>query len=150
MLRSALSRGHGSTIWVTLSEAIALPPLSEMVSRRSRYSEQPASAVSSAASASPRSVLLDGRIGYSPEIEHVPGEWTIAGGGNTGRGGCESERLRPRDFVLAQQEEVRIIGWQRIVGRRLDHVAWPRRTDQMRRDDDDKVGLVLLVGLAGE
>src|ERR1017187_2413550 len=121
MFLSALARGQGSTIWVTLSVATESPPPSKMVSRRSRYSEQPASAASSAASASVRSMLLDGRIGIPlRQIEHVPGERAAAGVGEAGRGG------------------------------RPDHVTRARRTHEMRRDDDDKIGLVLLIGFAGE
>src|SRR6185437_1435750 len=151
MLRSALSRGHGSTIWVASLVATELPPPRRMVSRRSRYSEQPASAVSEAASASVRSVLMDGRIGYSPwKIEHMPGERTVAGGGELGRDGRECESLLPRDLGLAEEEEVRIVGRQRIVGGRADNVARPHRAHQMRRDDDGEVGMVLLIGLAGE
>src|ERR1035441_4913679 len=151
MFLLALARGQGSTIWVTLSVATESPPPSKMVSRRSRYSEQPASAASSAASASVRSMLLDGRIGsLLRQIEHVPGERTAAGVGEAGRGGRECDRLRPRDLGLAEQEEVRIVRRQRVVGRCPDHVTRARRTHEMRRDDDDKIGLVLLIGFAGE
>src|SRR5450755_947568 len=110
MFLSALARGQGSTIWVTLLVATESPPPSEMVSRRSRYSEQPASAASSAASANVRKILLDGRIGsLLRQIEHVPGERTAAGIGKAGRDGRERDRLRPRDFGLAEQEEVHVV-----------------------------------------
>src|ERR1039458_5595683 len=105
MFLSALARGQGSTIWVTLSVATESPPPSEMVSRRSRYSEQPASAAISAASASVRSMLLDGRIGFPlRQIEHVPGERAVTGGGDAGRDGRECERLRSGELGLAEQE----------------------------------------------
>ncbi len=55
-----------------------------------------------------------------------------------------------RDFRLAEQEEVLVVRRQRVVGRRPDHVARPRRTHQMRRHDDDEIGLVLLIGLRRE
>src|SRR6202142_330272 len=111
MFLSALARGQGSTIWVTLLVATASPPPSEMVLRRSRYSEQPASAASSAASASVRKILLDGRIGIPlRQIEHVPGERAAAGIGEAGRDGPERDRLRRRELGLAEQEEVRVAG----------------------------------------
>src|ERR1039458_8213392 len=122
-----------------------------MVSRRSRYSEQPASVASTAASAAKRMTLLDDRIGYPlRHIEHVPGEWPVACGGNTSGGGRERARLFPRDLGLAEQEEIRVVWRQRVVSRRLDHVARARRTHEMRRDDDGEIGLVLLIGLTGE
>src|SRR5665213_938468 len=75
ILRLAESRGHGSTICVTWSVATALPALSETASRRSRYSEQPASnAASAAPSARVRSALIDGNIGPPRHVEHMPGE----------------------------------------------------------------------------
>src|SRR5271169_4758128 len=99
MLRLALSRGQGSTMWVTLSLATASPALSAMLSRRSTYSEQPASAASTAAIESLRMALLDGRIGYPPwQIEHVPGERPVAGGGDAGGDRRERARLFPRNF----------------------------------------------------
>ena len=67
-----------------------------------------------------------------------------------GRGGRERGRLRARDLGLAEQEEVGIVGRQRVVGRRLIDVARPRRTHQMRRHDNGEIGLVLLVGLRRE
>src|SRR5450759_3861242 len=113
MFLSALARGQGSTIWVTLLVPTVSPPPREIVSRRSGYSEQPASAASSAASASVRSMLLDGRIGIPlRKIEHVPSERAAAGVGEAGRGGRELDRLRPRDLGLAEQKEVHIVGRQ--------------------------------------
>src|SRR5664280_2181687 len=83
MSRLALSRGHGSTMWVTSFVATELPPLSAMVSRRSRYSEQPASVANKTASASLAATLLNGCIGTpSWHVEHVAGERLIAGGGD--------------------------------------------------------------------
>src|SRR6202142_329137 len=145
MFLSALARGQGSTIWVTLLVATASPPPSEMVLRRSRYSEQPASAASSTASASVRKILLDGRIEIPlRQIEHVPGERAAAGVGNARRDRRECDRLRPRELRLAEQEEVHIVGRQRVVGRRLDDVAWPRWPHEARRHDNGEIGLVLL------
>src|ERR1700690_1136179 len=142
MFLSALARGQGSTIWVTLLVATASPPPSEMVLRRSRYSEQPASAASSAASASVRKILLDGRIGIPlRQIEHVPGERAAAGVGEAGRGGRERDRLRSCELGFAEQKEVRIVRWQRVIGRRLDDVARPRRSHQVRRYDDGEICL---------
>ncbi len=58
--------------------------------------------------------------------------------------------LRARYLHLADQEEVGVVGRQRAVERRLDHVARRRRPHEMRRDDDGEIGLVLLVGLRRE
>src|SRR5512135_467664 len=83
MFFCALSTGQGSTICVTLLVATASPPCSEMVSRRSRYSEQPPSAASTRPSASARPDLLNGRIGTPPwHIDHVPGERLLLGDGD--------------------------------------------------------------------
>src|SRR5471032_45422 len=118
MSRLALSRGHGSTIWVTLSLATALPPLSAMLSRRSRYSEQPASVANTAASASVTLNLLNGRIGNPLwHIEHVPGERLIASSGDALHGWRKRARLFPRHLHLAHQEEIRVVRRQRVVGR---------------------------------
>src|SRR4029077_17332731 len=96
MLWSALAGGHGSTIWVTMLVATALPPDRAMVSRRSRYSEQPPSTTRRAASANVRSALLNGRIGLSlRQIKHVPGKRLVAGDSETGRGRCRLGSLLP-------------------------------------------------------
>src|SRR5262245_49938196 len=85
MLRLALSRGQGSTIWVTTSVATAFPPESAIVSRRSRYSEQPPSITKRAPRASVRSALLNGRIGFPlRQIKHVPDK-RFAVGNDDGR-----------------------------------------------------------------
>src|SRR5882724_3812761 len=59
-------------------------------------------------------------------------------------------RLRWRDLVLAHQKEIDVVCRQGVVERRLDRIARTRRPHQARRDDDGKVGLVLLVLLARE
>src|SRR5512132_3289355 len=108
-----------------------------MVSRRSRYSEQPPSVASTAASKSVRMALLDGRIGYPlRHIKHVPGKRPATGGGKAGRGGRQCAHLFPRDLGLAEQEEIRVVRRQRIIGRRFDDVTRPRRTHEVRRNDD--------------
>src|SRR5262245_3764359 len=151
MLRLALSRGQGSTIWVTTSVATAFPPESAIVSRRSRYSEQPPSITKRAPRASVRSALLNGRIGFPlRQIKHVPDK-RFAVGNDDGRIQKRGlTRLLPGDLGLSHQEEVDVIRRQGVVGRRLDLITRPRRTHEMRRDNDGEVGFVLLVGLAGE
>src|SRR6476660_9769320 len=121
MLRSALSRGQGSTICVIILVATALPPDLAMVSRRSRYSEQPPSTARKAPSARLRRTLLNDRIGAPlRQIKHVSGKWPVAGNRDTSCGRCELACQLPRDFGLAQQEEIDVVRRQRIVGRRLD------------------------------
>src|SRR5262245_39873368 len=56
--------------------------------------------------------------------------------------------LSPRDFRLAEQKEVDVVGRQRIIERRSDDVAWPGRLHNVRRYDDDEIGFILLIGLA--
>src|SRR5262245_2621179 len=73
MLRLALASGQGSTIWVTTLVATALPPERAIVSRRSRYSEQPPSMAMRAPRANVRRGLLNRRIGFSlRHVKHVP------------------------------------------------------------------------------
>src|SRR5215831_17239685 len=106
MFLSALARGQGSTIWLISLVATALPPLSAIVSRRSRYSEQPASAVSSAASANARNRLLDGRIVVSfGQIEHMTGERTVAGRSDAVKDRSQRHRLLAGELGFAEQEE---------------------------------------------
>ena len=52
--------------------------------------------------------------------------------------------------VLPSRKKSTSLGGKRVVGRRLDQVARPRRPHQMRRHDDGEIGLVVLVGLRGE
>src|SRR6185369_17402912 len=112
--RLALAGGQGSTICTILLVAMALPPVSATSSRRSRYSEQPASVVSSAAMASAR-MLLDGRIGDPPrQIEHVSGERPRPGSRDARDSRRHSGRLRPRDFGLAEQEHIGVVGRQAV------------------------------------
>src|SRR6185312_13812909 len=151
MFLLALSRGHGSTIMVTSLVANALPPLSEMVSRRSRYSEQPASSTPSAASAS--AGLMDRGIGNPyrfGQIEHVPGVRLLLGFGEARALGRQLLGLLVGQFGLAQQEEVDVVRRDRVVARDLELVARARGTHDVRRLDDRQIGLVLLVGLRGE
>src|SRR5438105_1648371 len=102
MLRLALSRGHGSTIWVTASVAIALPPDRAIVSRRSIYSEHPPSTAKKAPSATLRRALLNGRIGFPlRQIEHVSGKRPVAGDSNACCAWRELARLFARDFGLS-------------------------------------------------
>src|SRR5579885_3707280 len=152
MFLLALSRGQGSTIWVTIFVADALPPFSVIVSRWSRYSEQPAS---TPASASPNeiAVLMDGRIGNPHrfgQIEDVTGERLLLRFRDLLELGRQCLRFRTREFGLPQKEEVDIVGRQRVVGRRLYHVARSRGANDMRREDDRKVGLILLIGFRGK
>src|SRR5476649_945673 len=103
-------------MWVTSLLATELPPCKAMLSRRSRYSEQPPSVANSTASASVPASLLNGCIGDSPwHIEHVSGERLLAGGGDAGHQGREGAGLRLRHFHLAHQEEVGVVGRQRVV-----------------------------------
>src|SRR5687768_467133 len=56
----------------------------------------------------------------------------------------------PGNFRLAQQEEIYVVGGQRVIQRRLDSIAGTYRANDARRHDDRKVGFVLLVGCAAE
>src|SRR5262245_7581758 len=151
MLRFALSSGHGSTMWVTMLVATALPPERAIVSRRSRYSEQPPSTAIRAPSANACSDLLNRRIGFPlRQIKHVPHERLAIGNCDSLSEGRELACLLPRKLGLSEQEEVDVVWRQGVVGRRLDFIARTRRTHEMRRDDDGEVGFVLLVGLAGK
>src|SRR5215470_9491972 len=47
-------------------------------------------------------------------------------------------------FRLSHQEEVGVIAGQPLVERRRQTLARSRRLDEMRRDDDDQIGLMLL------
>src|SRR5215468_3374632 len=128
MLRLALSRGHGSTIWVTTLVATALPPEAAIGSRRSKYSEQPPTVTSSAASASVRMALLNDCIGVSlRHFEHMPGEWPVATDGDACGRRRELTRLFLRDFGLSEQEEVDVVRLQRVIRRRLENIARPCR-----------------------
>ncbi len=53
-------------------------------------------------------------------------------------------------FHLAVEEEVDIVGRQARVQRRRQHLAGCGGRDEMRRDEDDEIGLVLLVGRTAE
>src|SRR5262249_15165222 len=151
MFRLALSRGQGSTIWVTTSVATALPPDSAIVSRRSRYSEQPPSMAKRAPRASVRSTLLNGRIGLPlRQIKHVADKRFAVRNYDGRIQEREFACLLPADLALSHQEEVDVIRRQGVIGRRLDLIARPRRTHEMRRDNDGEIGFILLVGLAGE
>src|SRR5690242_6051074 len=151
MLRLALSGGQGSTIWVIMLVATALPLNRVMVSLRSRYSEQPPSAAKRVPSANVRSALLNGRIGIPlRQVKHVPGKRLIAGVSEAGCNGRKPACLFPRDLGLSKQKEIDVIRRQRVIRRRFDFIPGPRRTHEMRRDNDGEVGFVLLIGLAGE
>src|SRR5260370_14165823 len=52
-------------------------------------------------------------------IQHVTDEWPLVTG-------CKPH-LGRRDLRLAHQEEIDIVRRQRVIERRLDHVARPRR-----------------------
>src|SRR4029077_19450149 len=133
MLRLALAGGQGSTVWVTMLVATALPPESATESRRSRYSEQPPRTANNPASATVRMTLLNCRIGFPlRHVEHVTGERTVAGDRKTRRNGRTLACLFPHGFHFSKQEEVGIVRRQGIVGRRLDHIAGPRRTHEVR------------------
>src|SRR6202034_2355195 len=45
---------------------------------------------------------------------------------------------------IAHQEQVDVVGLKRRVERRREMLSRTHRPDEMRRDDDDKIGLVLL------
>src|SRR6185437_1778440 len=100
MSRSADAGGHGSTICTTLSLSTALPPNGEMASRRATYSEQPARATSTSVSAPARTRSVD-RIEVSPRhVEHMAGEWLVAGGGNVLLGRGRRAGAMPRHLGL--------------------------------------------------
>src|SRR4051794_32100756 len=104
-------------------------------------SEQPPANAPNASTAA-RALILD-RDDMSAslrQIENVAAEQRLSAGDGT-HGGA-------RNFGLPGQEEVGIVGRQGVVERRLERVARARRTHQSWRDDDDEVGLVLLVGPA--
>src|SRR6266849_5903748 len=84
-----------------------------------------------------RSVLDDDDIGaLLSHIENMTDERPLVAD-------CEPS-LGGRDLRLAHQEEVGVIGRQRVVERRLDRVARAGRTHEAWRDNDGEVGLVLL------
>src|SRR5262245_20661762 len=136
MFRLALSRGQGSTMWVTISVATALPPERAIVSRRSRYSEQPPRTAIRVPSANVRRGLLNRGIGFPlRQVKHMPHKRLAIRNRDSRSERRELARLLPRKLGLSQQEEVDVVWRQGVVGRRLDFVAWPRRTHEMRRDD---------------
>src|SRR6185369_8409455 len=59
-------------------------------------------------------------------------------------------RIRFPHFRLSHQEEVGIVAGQPLVERRSQTLARSRGLHQMRRDDDDQIGLVLLIVHAAE
>src|SRR5665213_2730841 len=159
MSRLALSRGQGSTIWVTRLVITASPASSEMASLRRMYSEQPPSSAMRPTEATARRIVpalvcmdllkLGMRI-LLRQVEHMAGKRQVGRRSNARGGGREPARLGARDFGLAEQEEVTVVRRQAIVSRRLDQIARARRLDQMRRHDDGEIGLVLLIGLGRE
>src|SRR5262252_8013532 len=131
MLRSALSRGQGSTICVIMLVATALPLNRVMLSLRSRYSEQPPSAANRAPNATVRIVLLNGRIGVPlRQVKHVPCKRLVAGVGKAGRNGREPACLFPCDLGLSEQEEIDVIWRQGVVCRCFDFISRSRRTHE--------------------
>src|SRR5262247_2545740 len=53
-------------------------------------------------------------------------------------------------FRLSHQEEVGVIAGQPLIERRRQTLARSCRLDEMRRDDDDQIGLMLLIVHAAE
>src|SRR5439155_21712453 len=49
------------------------------------------------------------------------------------------------DFRLAEQEEIRIVRRRGVIERRAQVLVGPRRTHEAWRDDDDQIGLFLLI-----
>src|SRR5215467_11620693 len=107
-------------------------------------SAQPLSVVPAAITAARVLVLADDDIvaslwkieHMSREIEHVSGIRQLS----THRGA----QAPARQLAFAFKEEISIVPWHRIVERRLDRIAGPRRAHQPGRHDDGEIGLVLL------
>src|SRR5579875_1763977 len=119
MFLLALSRGQGSTIWVTIFVAAALPPFSVIVSRWSRYSEQPAT---TPASPNQSTVSMDRRIGNPyrfGQIEDMARERPLLRFGDLLERGRQCLRFLMGEFGFTQEEEVDIVGRDRVVGGRL-------------------------------
>src|SRR4051812_43811656 len=146
MLRSPARIGHGSTMWVTLLAATASPAARLTVSRRSRYMsvQAPSKVVAASARIAPRALLGDDLardIALSlRDIEDVADRRRAAV-----RDALEAALHRHGDFRLAEQEEFRIVRRARIVERRAQHVTGTGRAHEVWRDDDDQVGLSLLI-----
>src|SRR5262245_36985174 len=114
-------------------------------------SEQPPSAAPTATTAA-RALVLAGddiaaslrKIEYDGfgKVEHVPAERPLCTDGGA--------HLGTRNLRLAGEEEIFIVAGQRVVERRLDRIARPRRPHETRRDDDGEIGFVLDVGPARE
>src|SRR6266446_6529132 len=102
-------------------------------------------ATSVAATVRPMVLVLDhDDIDFTPfrQIEDVTDEPLLV---------AEREpEIGRRDLWLAHQEQIDVVGRQRIVERGLDRIAWSRRTHDPRRDDDGEIGLLLLIGGAAE
>src|SRR4051794_12876029 len=110
-------------------------------------SEQPPSvapATSVAATVQPSALVpdVDDIDGSLRQIEHVPSERPVGAQGSAQRG--------LRDLRLAHQKQVGVIRRQGVVERRLNYVARSSRPHDPWRDDDGKVGLVLLIRGAAE
>src|SRR5437867_8642236 len=58
---------------------------------------------------------------------------------------CYVIRIGFAHFRLPHQEEVGVVARQSLIERRRQPLAWSRRLHEMRRDDDDQIGLVLLI-----
>src|SRR5215831_10745795 len=107
-------------------------------------SAQPPRAAPAATTAAMVLVLADDdivaslwKIEHMPrKIEHVSGIRQLGTHGGT--------QAPARQLALTLKEEISVVPRHRIVERRLDRIAGPRRADQPGRHDDGEIGLVLL------
>src|SRR5579862_3175106 len=110
MLRSALAAVHGSTISVSRSVASALPPLSSIVSRRSVYSEHPASSrARPAAHASERRKVSVGcmrKLRRCYQIKRMPGVRLVGSGDDARLDRAKGARLVTGEVGLAEEKEI--------------------------------------------
>src|SRR3954449_3109230 len=146
ILRSPARIGHGSTMWVILFAAGASPAAKLTVSRRSRYMsvQAPSSVVAASARIAPRALFRDDLARDMAlslrDIEDVADRRRAAV-----RDALEAALHRHGDFRLTEQEELSIVGRARAIERRAQHVAGAGRAHQVRRHDDDEIGLFLLI-----
>src|SRR3954462_4594802 len=142
MLRSPARGGHGSIMWVTLLAATASPAPKLTVSRRSRYiSVQAPSRVVAASARIAANLFRD--IDGLPlgDVENMADRGRAPVGA-----AADATVHRHGDFGLTEQEELGVIRRLCRIERRAQHVTWAGRAYEMRRHDDDEVGLFLLIG----
>src|ERR1700722_12716596 len=147
MRRSPTPGGHGSIVWVAMLASAALPLSSAIVSLRWRYcafspKQPPSAPARSRAAATEISLVIEsprglGRNDVAVRAMHLAAAVDVVEGALLHLG-------------LAEQEEVDVVARQAPVERRRELLPRRGRLDEMRRDDDDEIGLVLLIARARE